>query len=347
MKRIKNKEVLVAFSGGVDSAVSVLELQRKKFLVKGVYFEMLDGQGKKSIQKMAKQLKMELEIIDLKKQFEKDILENFYTEYEKGRTPNPCILCNKQIKFKFLFDLADKMKIKYVATGHYVSVKRRKGIPYITKAKDSRKDQSYFLYRLNSRELERVVFPLSDLTKKRVKEIAKEVDLKIPLKESQDVCFMNNNEKLKEFLLNKIEVNEGDIVSDEGEIVGKHIGVSFYTIGQRRGLNVNGGPFYVFDKNVKKNIVFITKNKKHEKLEPTKVLIKDVNWSNISPEEGKEYTVKTRYLATESKAFIERFNEESYLVIFKEPQWAVAPGQSLVLFDRGFVIGGGVISGSI
>lgn len=343
----EQEKILVALSGGVDSAVTVLELQKQGFEVIAVHFVMLSlaNAALDDARNIASQLGVELREEDISADFESKILDNFTEEYRGGRTPNPCTLCNKEIKFKHLLRIADELGINFVATGHYARISKKDDVLYISKAKDEKKDQSYFLYKLNQFEIARIIFPLGDFEKTEVVEIAKNAGIKIPSSESQDVCFMKNEGKLKDFLGMKIKETPGNIVTEEGEIVGAHLGAAFCTIGQRRGLNINGGPFYVVSRDVASNTITVTKNKESEELNPKKVIFKDVNWVGGIPSEKAEYFIKTRYLVKEARAKIGRVaaNKNYYEAQLIDSQWAVAPGQSLVVFDGDLVKGGGII----
>ncbi len=344
MKQPQEK-ILVALSGGVDSAVAVLELQKQGFEAVGVYFEMLSPKNTAvdDARNVAKQLGIELIEKNISQNFEDKILVNFVEEYKAGRTPNPCTLCNKEIKFKYLLRIADELGIKFVATGHYALIQKKNGFLFISKAKDVKKDQSYFLYKLNQIEIARIIFPLGNLEKNKVKEIAKEFGLKIPASESQDVCFLKSEGSLRDFLIPKIKKTKGNIFSEAGEFLGLHDGAAFYTIGQRRGINVNGGPFYVISKDATTNTITVTRDKNSEKLLPKKIIFKDTNWISGAPKEGAEYLVKTRYLAKEARAKIIKIEDDFYETQLIDSQWAVAPGQALVVFEGDLVKGGGVI----
>ncbi|MBT3355782.1 tRNA 2-thiouridine(34) synthase MnmA [bacterium] len=348
MKReISKSKILIALSGGIDSAVSVLELQKKGFEVIGIHFKMLPRLGESGLedaQNVAGQLKIELKVKDISQDFKKEVLDNFIKEYQSGRTPNPCTLCNKKIKFKYLLEVADELGIKLVATGHYAGITKKDRNFYISRAKDVKKDQSYFLYKLKQKELTRIIFPLCDFTKSEVKEKAIEFGLKISSKESQDVCFMKKDETLKDFLSPQISCVSGEIVTEDKGTLGRHEGLAFYTIGQRRGLSINGGPFYVAAKNINSNTIIVTKNKDNLKLNPHTVFFENSSWAGDSPSEGIEYLVKTRYLAKESKARIIKLKQDMYIAHLVDSQWAVTPGQSLVVFDGELVVGGGIIT---
>lgn len=341
------KKILVALSGGVDSAVSVLELQKAGFEVIAVHFKMFtsdENTEEEDAKKIANQLEVKLVTKNISEDFQKEVLDNFVEEYRAGRTPNPCTLCNKKIKFNYLLKSADELGVEFVATGHYACIVKKEGQTYITKAKDKKKDQSYFLYRLGQKEISRIIFPLCSFSKDEVWEKAKVANLKIPSKESQDVCFIKNNKTLKDFLSPEIPELFGNITSEDGEVLGRHSGATFYTIGQRRGLNIGGrGPFYVVCKNLEKNELVVTSDKGSLKLNPKEVIFEDVSWAGEVPKENKEYLIKTRYLASAARARISRIENGRYGAQLIESQWAVAPGQSLVVFDKNLVMGGGVI----
>lgn len=342
MHSSKKQKIIVAISGGIDSAASVLKLQEQGFFVQGVYFEMFEENGKGDAENVAKQLGIDLEIINLKDDFKERVLDNFFSEYGAGRTPNPCTICNQKIKFEFLLNFADKLGIKMVATGHYVNSRKDGKYNYIAKAGDLKKDQSYFLYRLKSSQLERIIFPLGHLNKEEIISYVNKRGIKIPKKESQDICFINSGEKVDDFLAQNLKRKKGDVLDENGEMVGHHDGAWFYTIGQRRGLSLNGGPYYIFKKDIDKNTLFVTKDKDSKALSFEKIYFENVSWIGREPEQGRKYTVKSRYLAREVTAQIKKF-KEGYLAELEDTQWAVTPGQALVVFDGDLVLGGGVI----
>ena len=304
------KKILVALSGGVDSAVSAALLKKQGFDVFGVYFCFFNGKNsKKSLnkaKKVAKALNISLKIIDAKKDFKKKIVDYFVDSYKKGITPNPCVVCNKEMKFQLLFDLMEKGKADYIATGHYAKVARQSSafpsassadsskpsFNYkLLEAADKSKDQSYFLYKLTQKELARIIFPLGELKKTEVKKLAKK--LKLPVfgeEESQDVCFLTDND-INKFLKKNLKPKSGDIVDETKNILGKHKGLPFYTLGQRKGIEIGPpasrqkweairasgpGPYFVVRKNIKKNEIVVTKDPK--RLLKKKFEVYQVNW---------------------------------------------------------------------
>ncbi len=372
--------IVVGLSGGVDSAVTVYLLKKSGYEVVGVFLEMLNGEKEfKRTEKLAKQLGIKLIKKDIQKIFKKEIIDKFVNNYKNGLTPNPCIVCNPQIKFKYLFEVADELRVEKVATGHYARVRLGKifEVPshstgqavfhdegnhdseqiFLQKAKDKTKDQSYFLYKLTQQELQRVEFPLGELSKKEVKKIAEKVGLDVPKSESQDVCFLKDFKNLEEFLsksLNKKEIVAGEIVNNQGETIGAHKGLLMYTIGQRKGLNIGGGgPFYVVGKDFVKNQLIVSNDKQDNKLFTKEILIDKVNWINKTPKEDKNYKIKIRYQMKSVEATLGKYknsfddkkvDSEKWKIKCTENIWAVAPGQSLVVYDGDRVVGGGIIN---
>lgn len=324
-------------SGGVDSSVSVALLQEAGFEVVGVHFLMKDqDQNSKKAQEVAKILGIELIFKDIREDFQKKVIDDFVNGYANDLTPNPCVVCNPSVKFKHLLELADELEIEKVATGHYVRVVDGD----LFRGIDSTKDQSYFLYRLNQEQLGRIVFPLGDKHKKDIKKKAEELGLPEFEGESQGVCFFASKKDLKKFLMDSLKVHPGEIISEEtGEKLGEHQGVEFYTLGQRHGLDLSGGPFYVVKKDVKSNKIFVAKNKEHPALWQKETTIKDVHWIGEAVEVGREYGFKVRY---PSEIVSGKMVGESS-VEFDKSQWAIAPGQSVVVYDGEKVLGGGIV----
>ncbi len=336
------KEILVGLSGGVDSAVTVKKLQEQGFLVKGVFLKMLPKNDLERAEILAEQLGIELFIEDLVNIFQKEIIEAFVRDYEKGLTPNPCVHCNPKMKFKYLLDVADKLNIDLVATGHYAKIKKVNGHFVLEKGVDEIKDQSYFLARLNQEQLSRIKFPLGEFKKDEIKNIAQENDLSIPKSESQDVCFLagiKTIDFLKKYSLQK-EFVGGDIIDENGKIVGQHKGLLGYTIGQRKGLDLGGGPFYVIDK--QKNILLVSRDKSD--LNNKEVIFGEVSWINKAPEEGKKYQAKIRSQMQAVEVVVKKMIDGSWkMKSLQNDFWAIAPGQAVVVYDENRVIGGGII----
>jgi len=358
----KNKhiKVAVAMSGGVDSSVSAALLKEAGFDVVGVMMKFwLDrrsfGEGGKEYNRccsiesekmarlVAKKIGIPFYVINAEKEFKKKIVDYFLAEYKKGNTPNPCVVCNKEIKFGLLIEKALKMGADYVATGHYArtSLLRSATLPRLFAGKDKEKDQSYFLWQLNQKQLSRVLFPVGNYTKLEVRKLAKKFDLPTAeTPESQEVCFVQNstNEFLKKYLKQK----PGDIIDKTGKVLGKHNGLYFYTIGQRRGIEVQQGPWYVVAKDFKNNNLIISKNKKD--LLQKELIAKNVNWiSGNPPKLPLKAKVKIRYRAKLAKATIFKFQNSNFKLLFDRSQKAVTPGQSAVFYKGQQVLGGGVI----
>ncbi len=337
MKKEKNKKkVLVAFSGGVDSVIAAIILQEKGFLVEGVFFDFF-GKRKENTTKKAKELAKKigvvLHIVDLKKEFKKEVIDSFLFELKNGRTPNPCVLCNKKIKFQTLLQLKKRYKADCVATGHYAKISKNK--ESILTAEDSKKDQTYFLWDVKKEWLKDILFPIGDFaSKKEVRDLAKKHNLSIKKDDdSQEICFVGKNIEL--FLSKNISPKKGDIKTKEGVVVGKHNGTFYYTIGQRKGLNLPGGPYYVYKKDNKKNVVFVSKDEKY--LFQKELFYKKANFfeKTFFPFDAE---VKIRYRSKKVKAVVEKNK-----VIFSSPQRAVTSGQSVVFYKKKKLLGGAVI----
>ena len=314
----KNKKVLVAMSGGVDSSVAVHLLKEKGYEVTGAFLRMSPdySESEKKAKLSAKKLSVDLKILDVRKEFKKEIINSFKRDYEKGLTPNPCVWCNKEIKFDLLLK---KVKTDYIATGHYVSLKNNK----LFKAKDKEKDQSYFLWKLNKKILEKTLFPNGDYKKSEIRKIAQKLNLSInDSEESQDICFQV-----------KFAKKPGNIIDTKKKVVGKHNGLCFYTIGQRKGIGLAGGPYYVLAKDVKNNILIVTRDEKD--LFSKEVNFKNANWISRP---SKKIQAKIRY-KHQSALGILKGNK----FIFSKPQKAITSGQSVVFYNNNELLGGGII----
>jgi len=353
-KRNKKVSVLVGVSGGVDSAAALLFLEKQGFSVAGIYFKMSNNnlasdENYQRAKRTAVIIGVPLFRKNIFKEFDKKIIQSFIKSYKKNLTPNPCVICNSEIKFKFLISEAEKRGFDFIATGHYARIERdKKGIFNLLKGKDKFKDQSYFLYRLKQGELKKSIFPLGKITKKETKKIINRsilrgVDFK---KESQDICFLNNKNNLTNFLLSKArKVGKGKIVNEKGEILGKHKGLEFYTQGQRYGLNLAGGPYFVIGKNIGKKELTVSKRKNHPRLLSKKIKIKKTSWISNQPVPNKNYYFKSRYTSKLAKGYFKKC-KDGWIAILNKKQWAVAGGQSLVVYNGQKVVGGGIIETS-
>jgi tRNA-specific 2-thiouridylase len=357
------KKVIVAMSGGVDSSVAAALLKKQGFEVTGFHFRLFkDGKKEKQLKKAAKAIGIRLVVRDARKEFEKKVIGYFLREYKAGRTPNPCVVCNKCIKFKFLFDKLLELEADYVATGHYVRLRREilnskseipnlKNLYKLCEAKDKTKDQSYFLYTLDQKQLAKILFPLGGFTKNEVKKLAKKFGLPVlDQEESRGACFIA--EKWPDvFLESRIKMKKGDIIDAAGNKLGKHIGLALYTIGQRRNIRIGGtGPYYVLAKDLKKNRLIVTGDPKDPRLFSRTVALEKVSWVAGEPRFPLRTRVKIRYQHQSVSAIIKTCSmkhatyNNAYKVKFDKPQRAVTPGQSAVFYGKGGeVLGGGII----
>ena len=350
---MENKKVLLGMSGGVDSSVSAILLKEMGYEVVGCTMKLWEGDkrvAEKSIEdakKVCKILGIEHHVIDLQDKFRCNVINTFIKEYQKANTPNPCIECNKYIKFGEFFEQADKLGCKYVATGHYsrIEYSEKYGQYVLKKAREEKKDQSYFLYTISKEKLAKIIFPLQDYTSKdEIREIAKKIDLPVAeKKDSQEICFIPDG-NYTEFL--KIYANQknkkGDIILKDGTKLGEHQGYVNYTIGQRKGLGISyKEPLYVIklDENKNQVIVGTEKDLYQKELEG-----KNINWIIEPKNKEIECFAKIRYRAKEAKAKVIIEDNNSVRVKFEENQRAITKGQSVVFYDEdGIVLGGGKI----
>ncbi len=349
------KKVFVAISGGVDSAVSAKLLKDQGWDVTGVFMKNWSDENygiknkcpwEKDLAdtiKICKTLDIEHKTYNFEKEYRKYILENFFSEYKKGNTPNPDILCNKYIKFDFFLKKALSEGATHIATGHYSKTKNGR----LFKAKDQNKDQTYFLYKLTKTQLLKSIFPLGDLEKPAVRKLAKEFKLPVAQKkDSQGLCFVGKID-IKDFLKNTLKEKDGDIVDlEKNKVVGKHNGIWFFTIGQRHGIKIGGTkePYFVAQKNVEKNILYVVEGRNNPLLFKNTLFLK--NLQTVNPNEKietrKNLTATIRYRSPDTP--IELKKEGDLLKItFKEAQWAPALGQSVVIFEKNECLGGGEI----
>lgn len=343
--------VLLGMSGGVDSSSAAVILKEKGYEVIGATMKLLE-QGclinhAIDAKKVCDKLDLEHYVFDCEKDFEEYVINDFIKCYECGKTPNPCIECNQYLKFGEFYKKAEELGCDYIATGHYAKIEySEKYNQYVLKkSNEEQKDQSYFLYRIPKEILSKIIFPLEDFAnKEEIRNIARENDLIVAdKKESQEICFIPDNDYVS-FIKNNSnsKFKEGNIVTNKGEILGKHNGIINYTVGQRKGLGISyKEPLYVLKIDKEKNEVIVGTEKE---LYTNEVIIEDVNYL-VTDLENKEIEVeaKVRYRAKPAKAKIYPLSDGKLKFVFDEPQRAITPGQSLVFYIDDIVIGGGKI----
>lgn len=343
------EKVLIGLSGGVDSSVAAAVLKQQGFLVTGATLKMHDGvkNSKKDIddaKDVCTKLGIEHHVFDFSLLFKREVEDYFVNAYLNGFTPNPCIVCNKTVKFKALIDKADEMGIDYIATGHYSKIVKSGERMLLIRPQDKSKDQTYVLYSLTQDQLRRTKMPLADYTKAQIREIAEELKFTNANRpDSQDICFIPDGDYAS-FIKRNTDalVQEGDYTDINGNVLGKHKGVIHYTIGQRKGLGIAlGKPAFVISKDVAENKVVIGDE---EHLFSTKVRIKDLNFIPFETLNGElKVTAKLRYRHKEAPAILRMIDQNTAELEFSEPQRAAAPGQAAVFYDSDIVIGGGTI----
>lgn len=335
-------------SGGVDSSIAAAILKKQGLQVIGVFMKFwkepgtvrenlcCSAEAEADARKVAARLGIPLYTLNFEKEFKSSVVDYLIEEYKKGKTPNPCVECNRWIKFKFLMNKALALKADYLATGHYARTKDGK----LFAAKDKQKDQSYFLWTLTRKQLKRILFPVGDYRKKEVRKMAEKWGLPVfEKKESQELCFIGSA-GLRKFLKSRIQTEKGPIVTVKGEKVGEHEGLPYYTIGQRKGIKIGGiGPFYVVDKDFKNNTLIVARSEHAPELYKKEMMVEKVNWISGKSKFQLKCKVKVRYLHPAMPAII-----QGNKIIFDKPQRAITPGQSAVFYSRNEVLGGGIIA---
>jgi tRNA-specific 2-thiouridylase len=346
------KTVFVGMSGGVDSSVTAALLKQQGYNVLGVYMKNwtkslpgFDCPWKEDFQdakRVAVQLGIDFKVFDFEKQYKQKVVDYMIDEFVAGRTPNPDIMCNQEVKFKLFLETCLEEGADMIATGHYSIVKDGK----LYQAKDKNKDQTYFLYRVTENALSKTLFPLGEYTKPEVRKLAKKFGLATATKkESMGICFVGKV-GIKEFLSQYVKTKPGKIIDDNKKTVGEHDGAIFYTIGQRQGLGVGGGlPYYVTGKDMKKNEVYVTTDLNDKTLWAKEINLTDVHWINGAPKDGAKVQVRTRHRAPliEATLHVASNGKNTLQVALKDEIRAITPGQSTVIYDGDGVLGGGII----
>jgi tRNA-specific 2-thiouridylase len=370
------EKIIVGMSGGVDSAVAALLLKRAGFEVVGLFMKNWEDDDDDAYCSTRQDLidcaavtdviGIELEAVNFAAEYKERVFSAFLAEYRAGRTPNPDVLCNAEIKFRAFLDHALALGAGRIATGHYAGVRYVdasvggngagvrdvQGRYELLKAADRSKDQSYFLHRLSQAQLASAVFPLAQLQKTEVRRIAREAGLPVHAKkDSTGICFIGER-PFREFLNRYLPRTPGPIRTPEGRVIGEHVGLAFYTIGQRKGIGIggvkgggrDGEAWYVADKDMAKNELVVVSGRDHPLLQSDSLRAADLSWiSGSAPDALPAYAAKTRYRQADARCRIVRLEGDLLELGFEQPQWAVTPGQSAVLYQGDVCLGGGVI----
>lgn len=357
----KKKRVVVGMSGGVDSAVSAALLKEQGFDVVGLYMSnwketdpngcCTGEQDWTDVRYVCDKIGIPYYSVDFSKQYMDNVFKLFVEEYKKGRTPNPDVLCNREVKFGPFADFARELGADYIATGHYCRVRHDGDMHYLLRAKDENKDQTYFLNQVSSHQLRDVIFPLGDLTKPEVRELALKFDIPVAKKkDSTGICFIGER-NFRQFLSQYIPMKDGDIVTQDGKVVGRHHGVYFYTLGQRRGLGIggsadgNGERWFVLGKDVANNRLIVSQGEDD-------ILFKDglvtEGFNFITPAPAKEFDceVRIKHRQPLQRAHLSVLDNGDTRIVFNEKQRAIAEGQYAVVYYGDICLGGGVINHS-
>jgi len=334
------RKTAVLMSGGVDSSVAALLLRDRGYEVLGLTIEIDQSNCPvERAQSMARILGLEHHALALSDFFQEAVIEPFLEAYRAGRTPNPCFRCNPRLKFGKCFEIAREMGAEWIATGHYARILPTDRGMRIAKGLDSSKDQSYFLAGVPAAMLENILFPNGELTKEQVREIAREHNLPVAdSEESQEICFTPGG-NVHAFLQGRLEGRAGNIVDCSGTVLGCHRGIVHYTVGQRKGLGLAGGPYYVRALDAEKNQVLVGR---HEELLARRVYAIEANfYAPVTEGTCGQAKIRSRHAA--ASCTVIRATGETYAVEFTEPQWGIAPGQALVLYDGDIILAGGII----
>ena len=352
------KTVVCGMSGGVDSSVAAVLLKQQGYNVIGVFMKNWEETSEDGVcsaeedyfdvKQVCNKIGIPYYTVNYSKEYYNKVFENFLEEYKKGRTPNPDVLCNREIKFGPFLEFANKIGADFIATGHYAKTERKDGKTYLLKAKDLNKDQSYFLNQLSQEQLSKVLFPLSDIEKPEVRKIAESYNfINAKKKDSTGICFIGER-NFRNFLKGYLPIKPGKIISTEGKVLGEHIGLAYYTLGQRKGLNIggrkdgNGKPYFVVSKDLENNNLIVSQGE-GEELFSNGLISYKINWIPSVPLE-KEFTcsAKFRYRQPDQQVSV-KILDDKVVVTFKEKQRAVTPGQFVVFYKDDYCLGGGVI----
>ena len=365
----RGETVVVGMSGGVDSSVSALLLKRAGYHVVGLFMKNWEDddtdeycstrQDLIDAVSAADVIGMDLEVVNFSAEYKDRVFASFLREYQAGRTPNPDVLCNAEIKFSAFLDHAMQLGAKRIATGHYAQVREFQGRFQLLKGEDGNKDQSYFLHRLNQAQLSRTLFPVGHLPKRDVRRIAADAGLaNAAKKDSTDICFVGER-PFREFLQRYLPVTPGDIRDlDTDRVLGQHDGLMYHTIGQRKGLRIGGlkgmadgagdhEAWYAARKDMARNVLYVVRGHDHPALLSDRLVAGDLSWvSGDLPHTHWVYAAKTRYRQPDAPCSIDAVDADRCEIAFAEAQWAVTPGQSVVVYESKVCLGGGIITGA-
>ena len=362
----RGKTVVVGLSGGVDSSVAALLLKQQGYHVIGLFMKNWEDDDDEEycasrqdlidVMSVADIIGIDVEVINFAAEYRERVFAEFLREYQAGRTPNPDVLCNSEIKFKAFLEHALTLGADHIATGHYAGVRETDGRYQLLKAEDGTKDQSYFLYRLNQAQLSKTLFPLARLYKREVRQIAADAGLHVAAKkDSTGICFIGER-PFKEFLSRYLPPKQGEIRRlDDDKVLGEHDGLMYHTLGQRKGLHIGGireadrpagehDAWFVAGKDMEKNVLYVVQGHDHPALYSDRLIAGQLSWvSGEAPRTHWVYAAKPRYRSEDMACGIERIENGVSEIRFAEPQWALTPGQSVVVYESRVCLGGGVI----
>ncbi|UOF89953.1 tRNA 2-thiouridine(34) synthase MnmA [Fodinisporobacter ferrooxydans] len=348
--------VVVGMSGGVDSSVTAWLLKQQGYDVVGVFMKNWDDtddtgycsatEDFHDVRKVCEQIGIPYYTVNFEKQYMERVFQYFLDEYKKGRTPNPDVMCNKEIKFKEFLNFALDIEADYIATGHYAQVAERNGEYVLIRGADANKDQTYFLNQLGQHQLSKTLFPIGHLSKPQVRELAAQANLATAhKKDSTGICFIGERD-FKEFLSHYLPAQPGEIRTLAGEVVGKHDGLMYYTLGQRKGLGLGGAgePWFVVTKDLKHNILYVERGEDHPSLYSDGLFATDFNWVSGKPPAAEfACTAKFRYRQADQGVHVTVNPDQTCIIRFDKKQKAITPGQAVVLYQGELCLGGGTI----
>ena len=362
------RRVVIGMSGGVDSSVAAWLLKEQGYEVIGLFMKNWEDDDDSEFcssrqdwidaASVADVVGVDIEAVNFAAQYKDRVFADFLREYQAGRTPNPDVLCNAEIKFKAFLDHAMLLGADLIATGHYARVRERSGKFELLKALDASKDQSYFLHRLNQAQLSNTLFPLGEIEKTEVRKIAAKLALPNALKkDSTGICFIGER-PFRQFLKRYLSYQPGPMKTPDGTTIGQHVGLSFYTLGQRKGIGIGGlksyrnpdgssEPWFVARKDIVSNTLYVVQGHAHPWLLSNSLTADQASWVAGQAPDARALSAKTRYRQADVGCALTCGGMDNFSLDFSDPQWAVTPGQSAVLYDGDICLGGGIISGSV